>query len=213
MSKAYQRENSWGKGGRMKGYALVKKLKKKRRNCDWRASNAATECNAMQCSNETQMEVPESCLPQLSSHGRAEPVFWRSWQCVSVLSNGCDAAGDSRAHACLAGCKPTASEERVPMTGYVQWMSASVGHNVQTSPCPGVTKTEHLVWVHTFIFQSNPHRWNGLLSDCAQEHFLFMERENSFSLIMTTLIKKLQMCLRTILGWGVYPYKGHKALV
>lgn len=61
----------------MKGSTSVKKLKKKKKELVLKVIEdpAILQQSAMQCKNETQMEVPESCLPQLSSHDMAEPVF------------------------------------------------------------------------------------------------------------------------------------------
>lgn len=61
----------------MKGSTSVKKLKKKKKELVLKVFGdpAILQQSAMQCKNETQMEVPENCLPQLSSHDMAEPVF------------------------------------------------------------------------------------------------------------------------------------------
>lgn len=80
---------------------------------------AILQQSAMECSNETQMEVPENCLPQLSSDDMAESTFQRSWQRLFVLRNGSDGAGNSGSHAWLAVWKPTAYVETISMTGYV----------------------------------------------------------------------------------------------
>lgn len=74
---------------------LSEEIKKKKKKLELKVIGdpAILQQSALQCSNETQMEVPENSLPQPSSDDMAEPVFQRSWQHLSVLRNGCDTAG------------------------------------------------------------------------------------------------------------------------
>lgn len=61
----------------MKGNASVKKLEKEKEELELKViwDPAILQQSAMQDSNETQMEFPENCLPQLSPHDMAEPLF------------------------------------------------------------------------------------------------------------------------------------------
>lgn len=118
MLKAYQRQNSWGKGGRMKGSTSVKKLKKKEgtgTESGWGPSNPATECNAMQKWD------PDGSSWELSA---TVLLSWHGWACVlkelaafAALSAGCDAAGENLAHAWLV------SETLLRMWRQFQWQA------------------------------------------------------------------------------------------
>lgn len=186
MSKAYQRENSWGKGGRMKGNAIVKKLKKKGSGTksDWRPSNPATECNAMQ------QWDPDGSPWELSATAL---LWWHGWACVLKELAVCACPKQwvwhcwGQSWTCLTGslqtyciCGDNSHDRPCIVNGCL------CGTQVQTNPCPGITKTEHLLWVHAFIFQSNLHRvkqapdWmcSGAPSFYIKRKFFFSHRDN-----------------------------------